>query len=239
MGLTNKIQYRIGDLFNNRFKLGRTYGITENNLFKLNRHISIRKRENVCIIDLNNILFNTTSVKSEINYYCDLTIKKEKFNKKNIEEQLNLLGLDNSFLEKKVYEFSKSEKSMFYIFLKTQSSCECFIINNVFCSLDRNNQKLIKKYIEKLKENKAIIVIDKDINNLYDLCDDFIYVEDDKKIDMISKKEFPDNLKYLIEKKQLIPDVLYLTYLAKTNKKVKLTYYSDVRDVIKDIYKHV
>ena len=35
-----------------------------------------------------------------------------------------------------------------------------------------------------------------------------------------------------------MPYITKVTYLAK-NKKVKLTYHKDVRDIIKDIYKHV
>ena len=35
-----------------------------------------------------------------------------------------------------------------------------------------------------------------------------------------------------------IPYITEVTYLAK-NKKVKLSYHKDVRDIIKDIYKHV
>ena len=35
-----------------------------------------------------------------------------------------------------------------------------------------------------------------------------------------------------------IPYISEVTYLAK-NKKVKLSYHKDVRDIIKDIYKHV
>ena len=36
-----------------------------------------------------------------------------------------------------------------------------------------------------------------------------------------------------------MPNITKVTYLAKTKKNVKLSYHKDVRDIIKDIYKHV
>jgi hypothetical protein len=36
-----------------------------------------------------------------------------------------------------------------------------------------------------------------------------------------------------------VPDIVKLTYLAKKKKKVKIDYHKDIRDIIKDIYKHV
>ena len=36
-----------------------------------------------------------------------------------------------------------------------------------------------------------------------------------------------------------IPDIIEFTYLAKKKKQVKIDYHKDVRDIIKDIYKHI
>ena len=36
-----------------------------------------------------------------------------------------------------------------------------------------------------------------------------------------------------------IPDIVDFTYKAINNKKIKIDYHKDVRDIIKDIYKHV
>ena len=214
---------------------GNIYGLPSIKLEEL----ILKKSRKINIIDLNNRKFNTESVKSEINYYCELYSKKDKSFKKVIEKQFSLFNIDLSILDKKIYELSNSERNMFYILLNTLFDHETFIFNNLFDWLDRNNQKVIKNYLTILKENKRVIVIDNDINSLYDLCDIFVYLMRNKEIVLIPKNDMPNYLKKLISEKQSIPDVLYLTYLAKTNKKIKLTYYSDVRDVMKDIYKHV
>ena len=36
-----------------------------------------------------------------------------------------------------------------------------------------------------------------------------------------------------------VPKILEITYLAKNKKGIKIDYHKDVRDIIKDIYKHV
>ena len=36
-----------------------------------------------------------------------------------------------------------------------------------------------------------------------------------------------------------IPEIIEFTYLAKKQKNVKIDYHKDIRDIIKDIYKHV
>ena len=47
------------------------------------------------------------------------------------------------------------------------------------------------------------------------------------------------NVNYLKKNKIDIPDIVEITYLALKNKKVKIDYHKDIRDIIKDIYKHV
>lgn len=217
---------------------GNIYGTSS---IKLNELIDKKKwkNSNVCIINLQNRHFFTDNVKSEINYYCNIFNKKDKSFKKTIEKRLSILEMDLSVLDKKISELSNSEKNLFYIFINTLFDYDLYIINSIFDWADRNNQKRIKKLLLIIKEEKKILITDNNINGLFDFCDYFIYLMNNNDIVYISKNEMPDYLKKLVSDKQDIPDVLYLTYLAKNDKKIKLTYYSDVRDVIKDIYKHV
>ena len=46
-------------------------------------------------------------------------------------------------------------------------------------------------------------------------------------------------ISFLNRNKINIPDIVKVTYLAKKNKGIKIDYHKDVRDIIKDIYKHV
>jgi len=44
---------------------------------------------------------------------------------------------------------------------------------------------------------------------------------------------------YLKRNKIVIPKIVEFTYLAKKKKNIRLEYHKDIRDIIKDIYKHV
>ena len=47
------------------------------------------------------------------------------------------------------------------------------------------------------------------------------------------------NIDFLNKNKIDIPDIVEITYLAYKKKKIKIDYHKDIRDIIKDIYKHV
>ena len=44
---------------------------------------------------------------------------------------------------------------------------------------------------------------------------------------------------YLKRNKFEIPDIVEFTYIARKKKEVRIDYHKDVRDIIKDIYKHI
>ena len=56
---------------------------------------------------------------------------------------------------------------------------------------------------------------------------------------MVLQPKHRINLKFLKRNKFDIPDIVMFTYKAKKDKKVKIDYHQDIRDIIKDIYKHV
>ena len=51
--------------------------------------------------------------------------------------------------------------------------------------------------------------------------------------------DFFKDIDYLKENKIDVPDSVEFIYLVEKKKEIKLTYYKDVRDILKDIYKHV
>ena len=72
--------------------------------------------------------------------------------------------------------------------------------------------------------------------------------EDDKelqifKVDKIlvegDTKDIFQRVDFLSRNKINIPEIVEFTYLAKKKKNVSIDYHSDIRDIIKDIYKHV
>ena len=66
-----------------------------------------------------------------------------------------------------------------------------------------------------------------------------IFMKDDEVILSGPTDEIYLRVDYLKKNKFEIPDIVQFTYLAKKNKKVKIDYHKDIRDIIKDIYKHI
>ena len=104
--------------------------------------------------------------------------------------------------------------------------------------LDLNNQKKYINIINYLKNNYIVFIQSDDVNALYKLAD-FSIVISRRTIKYDDCDKIYTNVKELKKMDLDIPDLSYITYKAKEEKKVKLFYSKDVRDIIKDIYKHV
>ncbi|MGN1001103.1 MAG: hypothetical protein ACI4OG_04120 [Bacilli bacterium] len=199
-----------------------------------------RKKIKSVVVDPSMVNFFTTNVKSEINFYCKKNKIKDKSFKIYIEEYMQSLGLTKNILNKKISQLSSSEKYMFYLFLKTLFNFDIILFKNVFSNLDRNNRKIITSLIDEMKrKNKTIIIMDNNIDVLYDLSDKIIIFKDNTILLKGNTKDILTGVETLINNNIDVPKLPLLTYLAKVKKNIKLFYHHDVRDIIKDIYKHV
>ena len=187
---------------------------------------------NPVVIENNSLFFLGNTVLDEIqlfNKYPELSI---------VNDIIKILELPNDFFDKKVKDLSTTEK-MFLNILRCISKIEDIVVfKNVFLGLDLNNQKKIIKIIEYLKENYIIFISSDDVNVLYKLSD-YSIVSSKRTLRFDTTDKIYTNVKDLIKMKLDIPILSYITYKAKEEKNVSLFYRKDVRDTIKDIYKHV
>jgi len=165
---------------------------------------------------------------------CDLDILEDKQT-----ELLNLVGLDESILKRNIHTLSSSEKYLLSIAVNLIYSPEIIIFKDVFNGLDRNSKKKVMMIIKNLKEDKKnIIVTSNDTNTLYELVDEVLLLDGGLIYRSGSSDKIFTSTELMKENVIPMPYITKVTYLAK-NKKVKLSYHKDVRDIIKDIYKHV
>ena len=234
------------------FKSGNIYGLYGDNSLLFDKLVSkfVKKdhvysffnnpKKRIVSLDILSMKFYSGSIKSEINYYCKINNLTDKSFKKVIEEYIGIFGFNREDFDKPIAEMSYSEKALFYIFINTLFDFDIVFLKNIFSFLDRNNRKKISDLILKLKnEGKIIFVNEKDINILYKISDYLLYFDENKLCKTVSTNDFYNSIDYLIEKNFDIPDKLLFIYLAKTRKNIKLTYLDDVRDIIKDVYKHI
>mgnify|MGYP003571323780 CR=1 FL=1 len=184
------------------------------------------------VIDNTNLFFLGKTVLDEISSYAtypELTI---------CYDVLKILELYNTFMDKEIDKLSTTEKIYLNILRNISKTNEIIVFTNIFLGLDYKNQKKIIKLINYLKDKMIVIILSDDVNYLYKYSDNSIIVS--KRIIKFGKcDDIYEDVKTLIKLKLDIPDLCYITYKAKEEKNVKLFYSKDVRDIIKDIYKHV
>ena len=151
---------------------------------------------------------------------------------------MQILDLNSSFFDKKIVELSTTEKIYLNLLRNISKIEDIILFKNIFLGLDLNNQKKYINIINNLKNNYIVFIQSDDINVLYKLAD-FSIVISRRTIKYDDCDKIYTNVKELKKMDLDIPDLSYITYKAKEEKKVKLFYSKDVRDIIKDIYKHV
>lgn len=188
------------------------------------------------IIDLDNIYFKYQYVNREIQYYY------KKFNinnKKRLEKFLILLDLDINILNRRISSLSSSERAKLFIITRIINDKDIYIFNNLFKCFDRRIIKCILNLLNELKiNNKIVFINDNNINNIYTYLDKMLIL-DKETIIYGSTNELLTNIDILDKYKIPLPNLVTITYYAKLKYNVKLFYHKDVRDIMKDIYKHV
>lgn len=160
--------------------------------------------------------------------------------KKKINDSLRIVGLDTTYLNRNINSLSSSERMLIILAITLLSNPDIIILINLFKYLDKTREKDLIMLLEKIKDqyNKTIVLINDDSEIMYKYTKYLIikknnlFIEDDtnkllQRVDFLHK----NNIK--------VPEIIELTHLIKKKKKIKLEYHKDVRDILKDIYKHV
>lgn len=172
-----------------------------------------------------------------------ITSKNLKINKpsKKISDSLRIVGLNDKYLSRDLNTLSSSEKELIQIAVSLLSNPEMIVLTDQFLRLDLKNQKKIYTLLLRLKEqyHKTIIILSNNADILYKYCTRGIIIKNDcilldgdikdvySKVDMLKRNKFST------------PTIAEFTHQAKKSKKVKIDFHKDIRDIIKDIYKHV
>ena len=216
-----------------------------------------------------NITMNETVVTPEnhLDYYKTISIIEKEFHKinylntikehmdyiinyyhlqiKNIEKKekdsLKIVGLDKSLLDRNITTLSSSEKKKVQIAISLLRNPDVIILDDPFRGLDNKSRKKIMTVLNKLKDQfqKLIIIGTMDADVLYQNTTKMLFVKNKRIFLESSTEEGYERVDYLKRNGFNIPDRVLFTYKAIKKKKVKINYHKDIRDIIKDIYKHV
>ena len=151
----------------------------------------------------------------------------------------DIFGLNDSFFDNKIEDLSYTEKVYLNIIRNLSLGNKKILFYDVYNYLDYANQKKIKNLLLYLKEKKyTIFITSKDVNVLYKLAD-YSILWNKNNFDYGKTDDLYTNVEKILKFNLEVPVLSLITYKALKNKNVKLFYSKDVRDVIKDIYKHV
>lgn len=209
---------------------------------KKNKYNISLNSNSICYIGKNIIIpRSVVTVIDYINYiirYFNIEIKDKK---RKISSSLKIIGFNNYYLDRIITTLSSSELRLLQIIAMLLSNNEIIIIDEPFQYFDLINRKKIKLLIDKMieKYNKTVIIITKNIDDIYKYTKDLIIIKNDKILANGKTKDLLTNVNFLNDNKICLPESVSFISLAIKIKKVKIDYNIDVRDIIKDIYKHV
>ena len=149
--------------------------------------------------------------------------------------------MNENYLERDLVTLSNSEKKLILIARGLLSNPDTILIEEPFMYLDLKQEKRLVMLLNKLKEqyNKTIVIKSEDIDSLYKYTNNIIIIKNMQVLLEGDTKEVLHRVDYLKRNGISIPNAVRFTYLANKDKDAKIDYHSDIRDIIKDIYKHV
>ena len=183
--------------------------------------------------------------KETIYNLMEYILKQKKNYPKNIQKKINdslrIVGLNKSILNRNISTLSRSEKKLLQIAISLLSNPEILIIEEPFKYLDLKTLKNLMIVLRKMKDqyNKIVIFLSHDIEQIYQNTDNVTIYNNGNVVVQGKTKEVFKNVELLKENKINIPEIINFTYEVKSKKSVKLDYHQNIRDIIKDIYKHV
>ncbi len=206
--------------------------INKENIFEYRRRISIIDKilltPEPIVLDLmiSHIKTHNLSIKDPI---------------KKIRDSLKIVDLPENILSKEIYLLSASEKKLLQLAIALLSNPSLLILEEPFKDLDKHNEKKAIMLLQRLKDqfHKTIVIASADSNILYKYTTEMIFMKNDAVFLTGPTNEVYLRVDLLKRNKFDIPDIVEFTYLAKKKKSVRIDYHKDVRDIIKDIYKHI
>lgn len=204
-----------------------------------NRQELIKQISYIPSIFINN--YNKATIEEYMNYmiyYNKLNIKNPR---KKIIDSLKIVDLKEEYLQRIITTLSTSEIKKFQIAVALITNPKIILIEEPYINLDIPNRNRIYRLLTQLNEKYKITIVVASNNSdlLYRYTQNIIILKDYQLLKQGPIKGTYEDVDSLLENDIELPDIITLTYKAKKNKDIHIDYHRDVRDLIKDIYKHI
>ena len=175
----------------------------------------------------------------------DLRIMNEylKIDRKTISDRVDkyfeLFGLNFSFYSRLNNTLSKTERCIVNIIKGLVTDAKIIVFDDLFSSLDYKYSKVLKKIISNLRSSDKVVIVKDDINVLQMIANDIIIVGEKGMIVSGNINDICIDVELLNGINIMAPYLSNITYKARKEKGINIGFHKDIRDIIKDIYKHV
>ena len=176
--------------------------------------------------------------------YDELLLSLNKYEKelkdadKRIKKALKIFDLDENFLNKEISNLSKGEKRLLSYLRVFIYNPKIIIVDEPLKNLDYKYEKMVLNYLRELKNkyNKTIIIASNNVNIIYENTDKTLIISDEV-IYKNTKDVFTDD-DILKKYKLYVPNLVMFVKKAKKKDK-NINYYTDIRELMKDVYRNV
>lgn len=124
------------------------------------------------------VLIDKPSFFEDINGFKNLELLaniQKMISKKDIEESLNIVHLENT--KKKVKDYSLGMKQKLGIAQAIMENPSIIILDEPFNGVERESVKVIKEYLKNNKKDKIIVISSHIKEDLADIADEFLYFD--------------------------------------------------------------
>lgn len=186
-------------------------------------------------------------------YFCTETVRQEleaqlkKYNyrlnemNKRITDSLILVGLDNSFLNKKIKVLSFTEKKKLSLAIALISNPKFLILDEPSVNLDLESKKWLIQLLRRLKNRykKTILIASNDTDFLLKIVD-YVYVLGNQEIRLEGNKIDVFKQETILIKYHInVPKIIHFENLVFKRKGIRIGYRDDINDLMKDIYRNI
>jgi len=212
----------------------------DKHILKESNYNSVKKKISFITNDMLEMSFMKT-----VDTYMESIIRnrylqiKDKDKKKK--DALRIIGLNNNYLERLIGTLSSSEKKLIQIAASLLSNPEVILLEDPFLNLDMNLEKKMGRLFQKLKDqyHKTIIFTSDNSDITYKYTNEVFLLKNHEIIVSGKTSDIYKDVETLLKYKLEVPDIVMFSYKVRNKKNIKLDYHKDIRDIIKDIYKHV
>lgn len=160
---------------------------------------------------------------------------------KKMNDAIRMVGFNSNILNKSIYELSFSEQKRISLALVLSCNPDVIVLDDLFFGLDGKTCDNIIRIIRllKIRYGKSIVIVSRDSDLVYSICDSVILMNDGRIIKVGDKYSIFKDISLLASCNLSIPKLINFSNTLLKRKGVDIGFRNDINDLVKDIYRFV